>query len=77
MFATTTINSAGANGIFYGNAHQMMVQIVGAGVAALYSLVVSVIILKVIDWTVGLRIDEDAEIKGIDLTEHGEEGYFL
>ncbi len=77
LFATTAINSGGANGILYGNAHQMITQIIGAGVAALYSLVVSVIILKVIDWIVGLRIDEDAEIKGIDLTEHGEEGYFL
>ncbi len=77
LFATTVVNSGGANGLFYGNAHQLIVQLIGAGVGALYSLVVSAIILKVIDWTVGLRVDEDAEIKGIDLTEHGEEGYFL
>jgi len=77
LFATTVVNSGGANGLFYGNAHQLIVQLIGAGVGALYSLVVSAIILKVIDWTVGLRIEKDAEIKGLDLTEHGEEGYFL
>ncbi|RMG00809.1 MAG: ammonium transporter, partial [Nitrospirae bacterium] len=77
FLATTAVNSGGANGLFYGSAHQLAVQIMGAGVAALYSLVVSVIILKVIDWTVGLRIDDEAEVKGLDLTEHGEEGYFL
>ncbi|RMG67721.1 MAG: ammonium transporter [Nitrospirae bacterium] len=77
FFATTTVNSAGAEGILYGNAHQMMVQVIGAGGVALYSLIVSVIILKIIDWTIGLRIDEDSEIKGLDLAQHGEEGYFL
>ena len=77
LFATTVVNSGGANGLFYGNSHQLVVQLIGAGVGALYSLVVSAIILKVIDWTVGLRVEKDAEIKGLDLTEHGEEGYFL
>jgi len=77
LFATTAINSGGANGIFYGGTHQLMVQVMGAGVAALYSLVVSVIILKVIDWTVGLRIDENSEVQGLDVTLHGEEGYFF
>jgi Amt family ammonium transporter len=39
--------------------------------------VVSVIILKVIDWTVGLRIEESSEVQGLDVTLHGEEGYFF
>ncbi|HHN65737.1 MAG TPA: ammonium transporter [Nitrospirae bacterium] len=77
LLATTAINPGGANGILYGNAHQMTVQLIGAGVVALYSLVVSVIILKIIDWTVGLRIDEESEVQGLDVTQHGEEGYFF
>ncbi len=77
LFATTAINSGGANGILYGGSYQLMIQAMGAAVAALYSLVVSVIILKVIDWTVGLRIEESSEVQGLDVTLHGEEGYFF
>ncbi len=77
LLATTAINPSGANGLFYGQSHQMIVQVIGAVVASLYSLVVSVIILKVIDWTIGLRVKEPEEVQGLDITQHGEEGYIF
>jgi len=77
LFATTAINPGGADGILYGNTQQMLAQLTGTGAVALYSLVVSIIILKLIDLFVGLRVDESSEVQGIDVTLHGEEGYFF
>ncbi len=77
LFASLAINSSGADGLFYGNTNQFFVQLIGVGVAALYSFIVSMIILKVIDITVGLRLPEKDEIQGLDVTQHGEEGYFF
>jgi Amt family ammonium transporter len=77
LFASLAINSSGADGLFYGNTNQFFVQLIGVGVAALYSFVVSMVILKVIDLTVGLRLPEKDEIQGLDVTQHGEEGYFF
>ncbi len=77
LFATTAINPGGADGMLYGKAQLMLAQLTGAGAVALYSLVVSIIILKVIDLLVGLRVDESSEVQGIDVTQHGEEGYFF
>lgn len=77
VFATTAINSAGADGLLYGNAAQMGPQIIGVVAAWAFSFVVSFVVLKLIDVTVGLRADEDAEDRGLDLAEHAEEGYAL
>jgi len=44
-------------------------------VTVVYALVVTLILLKVIDWTMGLRISEEDEVMGMDLTQHGESGY--
>jgi len=52
-------------------------QIIAVSVTAIYSFVITVIILKVIDWTIGLRVDEEAEFEGLDISQHGESGYTL
>jgi Amt family ammonium transporter len=52
-----------------------MVQAIGAGAAIVYSVIVTFIILKVIDVTVGLRVDSDGEQQGLDVVEHSEVGY--
>jgi len=77
IFASTLVNPNGANGLFFGNPKQLFIQIGGVAFVALYSFVVSVIILKIIDAIVGLRVKEEEEIQGLDLSQHGEEGYFF
>lgn len=75
IFATTTVNSAGANGLFFGNPKQVFIQIAAVLVAYIVSAVGTWLILKLIDITIGLRVREEDEYQGIDISEHGEEGY--
>ncbi len=77
LFASTAANPDGANGLFFGNPGQFAVQAIGAGAAIAYSVVLTFIILKVIDLTVGLRVDIEDETQGLDVTAHGEVGYSL
>ncbi len=66
-----------AVGLLDGNARQVWNQFVGVAVAWILSLVATLVILKVVDLLVGLRVPEEAEIQGLDLSQHGEEGYNL
>ena len=77
LFASKAINAAGNNGLFFGNPALLGVQALGIVSIWLYSFVVTFIILKVLDWTLGLRISEEQEINGLDLSQHGEAGYSL
>ena len=75
LFASTAINAGGANGLFFGNPKQLLVQLVAVAVTAVYTLVGSFILLKLIDKTVGLRVTEKDELMGLDLTQHKESAY--
>lgn len=75
LFASTAANPDGANGLFFGNPGQFVTQAIGAGAAIAYSVVLTFIILKVIDLSIGLRVDIDDETQGLDVTSHGEVGY--
>lgn len=75
VFAAEAIG--GAPGVLEGNPGQMVPQVVSVLAAIAIAAVGSVIILKVLDVTIGLRVEQDGEIKGIDLSEHGEEGYIF
>jgi Amt family ammonium transporter len=77
VFATTAINAAGRNGLLYGNPNQVVIQLAAVLAAGLFSFGASFVILKVTDAVVGLRVDEETEIRGLDLSEHSEEGYIL
>ncbi|HHI96705.1 MAG TPA: ammonium transporter [Thermodesulfatator atlanticus] len=77
VFASTAVNPGGANGLLFGNAKQLLIQAVGAGTAVIYCFVLSYILLKIVNALVGLRAEREAEIQGLDLTEHGESGYYL
>lgn len=77
LFASTAVNPDGANGLFFGNANQFFIQAAGAGAAIVYSLIVSLIILKVVDILIGLRVSEEEEQQGLDITQHSEIGYSL
>ncbi len=65
----------GAKGLFFGNPGQVGAQFLGAAVAVVYCGVLTGVILKIIDWIIGLRPLEEDEVMGMDLTQHGEEGY--
>ena len=67
----------GTDGLLSGNSKLFAENVLGVVVAAGYSIVVTFIILKALDVTVGLRVDEDQESEGLDTTLHGEEGYHL
>ncbi|MBI4962688.1 MAG: ammonium transporter [Desulfomonile tiedjei] len=75
LFASKAINSAGADGLFFGNAGQLWIQIVAVAVTIVYSLVVSLIILYVIKAIMGVRVTEEDEVVGVDTSVHGEAGY--
>ena len=77
VFATTAINAAGRNGLLYGAPQQVLIQLVGVVAAWVFSFGISFIILKVTDAVVGLRVDEEEEVRGLDLGEHLEEGYIF
>jgi Amt family ammonium transporter len=75
LFATKAINSAGNNGLLFGNPSLIGIQALSIGSVWVYSFVVTWIILKVLDRTMGLRVSEDHEITGLDTSQHGEAGY--
>jgi ammonium transporter, Amt family len=83
VFAVSAINpifkdaqgNALPSGLIEGNAHQLPNQLVGVAIAWVLAIVGTLLILKIVDVTVGLRVSEDEEIQGLDLSQHGEEGY--
>ncbi len=79
VFASSTINpifGAGkATGLLEGNAHQVLNQATGVAIAWSLSIVGTLIILFVVDKVIGLRVSEEDEREGLDLSQHGEEGY--
>ncbi len=77
LWATTTVNSAGANGLFYGNPGQFLIQLKAVAVTVAYSAVASFVLLKLVDKTIGLRATEQSERIGLDLTDHRETGYTM
>ena len=75
VFATKTVNAAGADGLLLGNFKQLGVQALTVGVVAVYSAAMTWGILKVIDLVVGLRVSQKEEQLGLDSTQHGEVAY--
>ena len=73
IFAVAAVG--GGAGLIDDNAGQLARQLTAIGATFAYSFIVTFIILKVLDMTVGLRVDEEAERVGIDQSEHGERGY--
>ncbi|HOO56908.1 MAG TPA: ammonium transporter [bacterium] len=75
LFASTAVNPGGANGLFMGNPKQLWLQFAGVAVTIIYSLIVTFIIAKLVDKTIGLRAELRDEQMGLDLTQHHESGY--
>ncbi|HEY6466333.1 MAG TPA: ammonium transporter [Candidatus Acidoferrales bacterium] len=64
------------SGVLEGNFHQILNQFVGVAIAWGLAIVGTLVILFLVDKTIGLRVSEESEQQGLDLTQHGEEGYF-
>jgi Amt family ammonium transporter len=62
----------GTPGLIEGNAAQVFNQIEGVAIVFVYDAIVSLIILKLIDWAIGLRVPKEIEVEGLDITLHGE-----
>jgi Amt family ammonium transporter len=77
LFASTAVNPDGANGLFFGNPGQLWIQFVSVVITWVFAFLASVIIFKVLDWTMGLRVSEEDEVRGLDITQHGEAAYSL
>jgi Amt family ammonium transporter len=77
LFASKLVNSAGADGLFYGNPGQFLIQVIAVLVTMVFSFVVSYILFKILDATMGLRVTPEDEVAGLDITEHQETGYSL
>jgi ammonium transporter, Amt family len=75
LWANKEINSAGNNGLFYGNPGQFVIQLKATVITIVYSFVVSFILLKIVDMIFGLKVSEQEERIGLDLTQHREAGY--
>ena len=75
IFASKTINAAGADGLLYGNPMQLAIQAGAVLVSIGFAFIGTFIILKVIDMAMGLRVSEDEERMGLDLSQHEERAY--
>ena len=76
LFADATINEAGADGLFFGGGPELLwEQLIASAAVFAFSFCATLIIGKVIDVVIGLRVDEEAEDTGLDLTEHAEVAY--
>jgi Amt family ammonium transporter len=77
VFATTAVNPAGAQGLLYGNPWQVGRQAAAVGVTVLWSFLVSLVILKLLERVMALRVSEEDEVAGLDFSQHAEAGYTL
>jgi ammonium transporter, Amt family len=84
IFATSVINpilkdASGKplpSGLLEGNGHQLLNQLVGIAIAWVLAIVGTLVLLFIVDKVVGLRVSEEQESQGLDLSQHGEEGYY-
>jgi len=73
IFATSAVNSY--TGLLYGNVHQFTAQIAAAAASVIYAFVVTYALAKLVDSVMGLRVSEDEEYVGLDISQHGEKAY--
>ena len=73
IFATASVNSY--TGLLSGNFHQFAVQIIAAGASVIYAFVMTFVLAKIVDSLMGLRVTEDEEYVGLDISQHGEKAY--
>jgi Amt family ammonium transporter len=77
LFASKAINAAGADGAFNGNSALLVEQVVAVLATMALATVATLVILKVLDALVGLRVSDEDEVTGLDLSQHSETAYTL
>ena len=75
LFASKLVNPQGANGLFFGNPKQFIIQELTVLVTIAYTFVVTYVIYKLVDLLIGVRVTEEEELMGLDLTQHHERAY--
>jgi Amt family ammonium transporter len=75
LFATTSINPAGANGLFYGNPEQFLIQAAAVGIVIAFAFGMTYAIASILKQTVGLSVTSSEEEVGLDVSQHGERAY--
>ena len=75
LFASKAVNSAGADGLFFGNPAQLGIQAMAVLVTVVFVFVGTLIILAIVDGITGLRVNEEEERSGLDLSQHDEKAY--
>jgi Amt family ammonium transporter len=75
LFATTSINPAGANGLFYGNPEQLLIQMAAVGIVIAFAFGMTYAIASVLKQTIGLSVTSSEEEVGLDVSQHGERAY--
>ncbi len=76
VFSSAGINPAGYDGLLYGNPHQLLVQLIAVAATIAFASLATFIILKVLSWFAPLRVSEEEEETGLDITQHGEDAYY-
>src|SRR5213594_3524335 len=77
LWASKAVNPDGADGLFFGNPGQLWIQIVAVLASYALAAVMTAVVLKVVDAIVGLRVAEEDEVAGLDLSQHSETAYVL
>jgi ammonium transporter, Amt family len=75
LFASKVVNPQGANGLFYGNPSQFLIQLVTVVVTIIFAFGMTFLITKLISRFMSLRVSENEEEVGLDISEHGEQAY--
>ena len=75
LFASKEVNPAGADGLFFGNPDQLVTQIIGVVVSWFVAIVMTYVLIKLIGAFMPIRSEEEDEIRGLDIAEHGEKAY--
>jgi ammonium transporter, Amt family len=75
LFASKLVNDAGGDGLFYGNPMQVVTQLIAVVASFAIAIIGTVVILKIVDAVVGLRVAEEDEVAGLDLSQHSETAY--
>jgi len=69
------VNAAGADGLLFGNPSQLVIQLIATAASLAFAFVGAFVLLKIVDATIGLRVTEEDEVIGLDLSQHGETAY--
>ncbi len=77
LFASKAVNPGGANGLFFGNPGQLGIQAIAVLATWILAFVGTIILLKIVDAVMGLRVSQEDEQTGIDLSQHDENAYAL